>query len=172
MRRRAAVFSTRSTLVCLTLACTSALAATPGNEPSRGHEPSRGRAGPREIIATRPSGPPHAWLFGTWTGGLFPVLDGMAAQDCKTQPTVAFAQDVVGHTSLTGAGMTRRVIETVRTSPAGAEFRFAPESADTSSFGCEDPNILHVSRGSSDQITFPNCAAFPYPLKRCATPAR
>ena len=25
--------------------------------------------------------PPHAWLFGTWTGGLFPVLNWMAAQD-------------------------------------------------------------------------------------------
>ncbi len=29
------------------------------------------------------AGPPHAWLFGAWTGGLFPVLDGMLAQDCS-----------------------------------------------------------------------------------------
>ena len=127
---------------------------------------------PQRAIISRPSGPPHAWLFGTWTGGLFPVLDGMAAQDCRTQPTVAFGQDVVGHTSLTGADMTRRVIETVRTSPAGAEFRFAPDGADTSSFGCEDANILHVARSSADMITFPHCSAFPYPLQRCPAPPR
>ncbi len=137
-----------------------------------GHAQRRTPAETRTAIVSRPSGPPHAWLFGTWTGGLFPVLDGMAAQDCRTQPTVAFAQDVVGHTSLTGAGMSKRVIETVRTSAAGAEFRFTPDGNDTSSFGCEDPNVLHVARETGEMITFPHCAAFPYPLQRCPTPAK
>ncbi len=116
------------------------------------------------------SGPPHAWLFGVWTGGLFPVLDGMLAQDCKTQTTVFFTRDVVGHTSLIGASMSQRVIETVRTAPAGAEFRFSPNAADADSFGCADPDTLHVLRTSQMQISFPGCSTFPYPLQRCPTP--
>ena len=150
-------------LVLLAFAGFTVAAAAP---PTRG--PERERAGPRPPAG----GPPHAWLFGTWTGGLFPVLDGMLEQDCRTQATVVFTQDVVGHTSLTGPGMTRRVIETVRTTPAGAEFRFTPEDADTSAFGCEDPNVLHVARENGQTISFPHCAAFPYPLQRCPPPGR
>ena len=159
LARRAAPF-------ILSLCGMAVFAASPGLAQGR---PARGA---RETVASRPSGPPHAWLFGTWTGGLFPVLEGMVAQDCRTQPTVAFGQDVVGHSNLTSAGMTRRVIETVRTSPAGAEFRFTPEEADAGSFGCEDANVLHVARESGETITFPHCAAFPYPLQRCPAPAR
>jgi hypothetical protein len=112
-------------------------------------------------------GPPHAWLFGVWTGGLFPVLDGMLAQDCRTQPTVVFAQDTVGHTTLFGGNMVQRVIETVRTSPTGAEFRFTPAAQSDPGFGCDDPNVLHVARSSGTTIAFPLCKAFPYPLERC-----
>ena len=119
--------------------------------------------------AATPAGPPHAWLFGNWTGGLFPVLDGMVAQDCKTQPTVVFGRDTVGHTSLLATGAVQRVIETVRTTPTGAEFRFTPDADVQSGFGCEDPNTLHVARESGSAITFPHCAAFPYPLERCPT---
>ena len=159
MRRRAAM-----SLICLALPWSIALAASPTREPSRVRQSTA------QGFSAPPSGPPHAWLFGTWTGGLFPVLDGMAAQDCRTQPTVAFAQDIVGHASLLTSGISRRVIETVRTSPNGAEFRFAPEPADAGAFGCDDANTLHVVRASNDRITFPNCAAFPYPLQRCPTP--
>jgi hypothetical protein len=113
--------------------------------------------------------PPHAWLFGVWTGGLFPVLDGMAAQDCKAQPTVVFGRDAVGHSTLLGNTLVQRVIETVRTTPAGAEFRFTPGSEAEGGFGCEDPNTLHVARESIDVVTFPRCTAFPYPLHRCGT---
>ena len=109
-------------------------------------------------------GPPHAWLFGAWTGGLFPVLEGQLARDCRAQPTVAFAQDAVAHASLTAASLTPRVIETVRTS--GAEFRLTPDPADAAGFGCDDPNELHVAREGA-AISFPRCAAFPYPLERC-----
>ena len=136
--------------------------------PAIGYSQSRSRPAP----AARSSGPPHAWLFGTWTGGLFPVLDGMVEQDCRTQPTVVFAQDVVGHASLTGSGLIRRVIETVRTTPAGAEFRFSPEATDAGAFGCEDINELHVARETDSTITFPHCAGFPYPLQRCPMPSR
>jgi hypothetical protein len=129
---------------------------------------SHAQTRPRSETATvRQSGPPHAWLFGTWTGGLFPVLSGMAAQDCRSQPTVAFARDVVGHASLTVSGTVQRVIETVRTTPEGAEFRFAPSSTDPDGFGCGDPNVLHVARDNGATIAFPHCAAFPYPLERC-----
>ena len=155
MRRRAALLL----LVLTTIAA----------GPSTGREPPR-RAGP--VAIARPSGPPHAWLFGAWTGGLFPVLDGMAEQDCRTQPTLVFTQDYVGHASLLAAGLQRRVIETVRTSPAGAEFRFSPEAADPAAFGCENPNVLHVARETDSTVTFPHCAAFPYPLHRCPAPAR
>lgn len=113
-----------------------------------------------------PAGPPHAWLFGAWTGGLFPVLDGQLEQDCRTERTVVFAQDVVGHASLTGSDMAQSVIETVRTTPTGAEFRFAPQAGD-SGFGCADPNGLPVLRESPTTISFPLCAAFPYKLERC-----
>ncbi len=119
-----------------------------------------------QVVPDR-GGPPHAWLFGVWTGGLFPVLDDMLSQDCSTQPTVVFGQDVVGNATLTGGGMTQRVIETVRTSVGGAEFRFTPASSAAAGYGCDDPNVLHVAREPGDAITFPHCTAFPYPLRRC-----
>ncbi len=113
--------------------------------------------------------PPHAWLFGSWTGGLFPVLDGMVAQDCRTQPTVVFSRDGVSHATLLAGGMLSRSIVTVRATPAGADFRFAPEATPTPSFGCPDTDELHVARGCGpNEISFPNCTAFPYPLERCS----
>jgi hypothetical protein len=112
--------------------------------------------------------PPHAWLFGVWTGGLFPVLDGMSTQDCKAQPTVVFGRDSVGHATLLGTQIVQRVIETVRSTGTGAEFRFTPgDAAADDGFGCGDPNQLNVDRAAADTITFPNCSAFPYPLHRC-----
>jgi hypothetical protein len=117
-----------------------------------------------------PSGPPHAWLFGTWTGGLFPVLDGMVAQDCRTQPTVTFSRDLVNHTSLLSTAMSSREVATVRATPNGAEFRFAPATDPAASFGCENPDELHVARSGVDQINFPHCSAFPYSLERCPAP--
>ena len=95
------------------------------------------------------------------------MLDGMVAQDCRTQPTVVFAQDAVAHAALTTAGMTQRVIETVRATPTGAEFRFSPSDSDPAGFGCDNPNDLHIARQSENTVTFPNCAGFPYPLERC-----
>lgn len=117
--------------------------------------------------AGRTGAPPHAFLFGSWTGGLFPVVDSALQQNCRTQPTVVFAQDVVAHGTLIGSTLAQRVIETVRTSPTGAEFRFAPDADDPAGFGCDDANTLHVQRDSDTRISFPRCAAFPYPLERC-----
>lgn len=127
------------------------------------HPPRQAESAPAQPA----SGPPHAWLYGVWTGGLFPVLDGMAAQDCRTQQTVAFSQDVVRHTTLTGAAAQQRVIETVRGVPGGAVFRFTPLAADPVGFGCQDPNTLAVQKEADGKISFPHCTAFPYALERC-----
>ncbi len=151
--RRAAV------LPLLPLLTSLLVAGTAFAQPRRPAEPAVG--------VQAPAGPPHAWLFGVWTGGLFPVLDGMAAQDCKAQPTIVFGRDAVGHSTLLGTGLVQRVIETVRTTPTGAEFRFAPDATADAGFGCDDPNTLHVARADGNRISFPNCAAFPYPLERC-----
>ena len=37
-------------------------------------------------------------------------------------------------------------------------------------FGCENADLLHVQRRGENEISFPNCGDFPYPLVRC--PAR
>ena len=147
-------------LIALLLAATSLAAALPAQ--AAPHAQAARPAQPQ-----RQSGPPHAWLFGAWTGGLFPVLDGMAAQDCRTQPTVIFAQDVVGHAGLLVPGLVERVIETVRTTSFGAEFRFTPSPGDQAGFGCESSDLLHVARNPDGSISFPLCSAFPYPLQRC-----
>ncbi len=163
----------RRAIICLTAASMLASAAAQGaaaqsqprhTTPSTHHSTA---ASHRSAPAPARSGPPHAWLFGTWTGGLFPVLDGMTEQDCRTQPTVAFRQDEVDHTLLTSTALARRIIETVRTTPEGAEFRFTPTSDDPAGFGCDSANALYVARQDNNTISFPRCAGFPYPLQRC-----
>jgi hypothetical protein len=126
--------------------------------------------------------PPHAWLFGTWTGGLFPVASNISAEACLATPVVIFTRDVVLRATLTETTYEQRVIETARTNPGETEFRFSPGpassasallgtvgSAPPSGFGCEDPNVLHVRRRGDNEIAFPGCRDFPNPLVRCPT---
>jgi hypothetical protein len=48
---------------------------------------------------------------------------------------------------------------------------FSPTGAtQVTGFGCTTPNELHVLRQGENQISFPHCTDFPYPLIRC--PAR
>ena len=122
--------------------------------------------------------PPHAWLFGTWAGGIFPVPPHGSAKACQSGPTVVFSQDAVAHASLMQPGLTQRVIETAKVSGPRVEFRFVP-AANTPSdllgqpdqaaggFGCESPDVLHVERVKHDEISFPGCKDFPNPLVRC-----
>ncbi len=131
--------------------------------------------------ASAQSLPPHAWLFGTWTGGMFPVSGAISAQACLAQPVVIFTKDVVLRATLTELTYTQRLIETARTSPGATEFSFvaADGGSNTSGllgltappppvgFGCETPDVLHVQRRSDNEITFPGCAEFPNPLVRC-----
>ncbi len=129
---------------------------------------------------SQPPQPPHAWLFGTWTGGIFPTPSGVSAQACLSQPVVIFTRDVVLRATLTSELYAQRVIESARTGPNGAEFRFAQampapsgplglgDGPSAQGFGCADgPDVLHVERKTDNEITFPHCADFPYPLIRC-----
>ena len=121
--------------------------------------------------------PPHAWLFGTWTGGLFPPPSSMTTQACFSQPTVIFTRDLVMRAVLTDQRLVQREIETARAMPGGAEFRFAAPIAAprlfggtgeaTIGFGCASPDDLVVQRKGENEIAFPGCGEFPYPLVRC-----
>jgi len=122
--------------------------------------------------------PPHAWLFGAWTGGLFPAPSSMTAQECLAQPTVIFTRDLVMRSMLTDATYEQHVIETARTTATGAEFRFTGPPAPSggllglggppqAGFGCQSPDVLNVQRRGDHEITFPGCADYPYPLVRC-----
>ncbi len=138
------------------------------------------------VVARAQSGGPHSWLFGSWTGGLFPVPEGMTAQACLGQPTVIFTRDVVLRASLTEPNFTQRVIVTARTTAGLTDIQFTPavsELAATSNgllgldqpkpaagFGCDSDDVLHVRKISDTEIVFPGCQEFPNPLTRC--PAR
>ncbi len=126
--------------------------------------------------------PPHAWLFGVWTGGLFPVSSNISAQACLAQPTVIFTRDVVMRATLTDVTYVERVIATARTAGGRTEFRFAPAAPPAATanpllglqtppiavgFGCGDRDGLVVQRRSNNEITFPGCKDFPNPLVRC-----
>ena len=123
--------------------------------------------------------PPHAWLFGTWTGGLFPPPSSMSTQACFSQPTVIFTRDLVMRATLTDQTLVQRVIESARAVTGGSEFRFAAMTAMTNprmlggseaqmmGFGCPTANDLVVQKRGDNEIAFPGCADFPYPLVRC-----
>ena len=122
--------------------------------------------------------PPHASLFGTWTGGVFPAPPNMPPQACLSQPVVIFTRDLVMRATVTEQVLTQREIETVRATPAGLEFRFTGNQSSKllgrqgpqlAGFGCENADVLHVQRRGENEITFPGCADFPIPLVRCHT---
>ena len=86
---------------------------------------------------------------------------------------------------VTDVSYAERLIETVRDAGRGAvEFRLVPnQSPPVASggmfnlgptqgigdigFGCGDPSVLRVQRRGENEIAFPNCSEFPYPLVRC-----
>jgi hypothetical protein len=126
---------------------------------------------------------PHAWLYGAWVGGLFPVPGSVTARQCLGQPTVIFTRDVVLRASLTDPSYAQRLVVTAQTRNGVTDFQFAPSVDPATSasrgllamapqppdggFGCESPDVLHVARQSDNEISFPGCAAFPDPLIRC-----
>jgi hypothetical protein len=129
------------------------------------------------------SGAPHSWLFGEWTGGLFPAPANLTAQACLGQPTVIFTRDVVIRGSLTEVNFTQRVIVTARTTSGQTDIQFTPaldalaansngllgldQPKASAGFGCETEDVLHIRRISENEISFPGCKEFPEPLVRC-----
>ena len=122
--------------------------------------------------------PPQTFLLGEWTGGLFPPPTVISASQCLAQPTVIFTQDAVMRASFTEEFYTQRLVETVRGTGNGVVFRFSAASPSQSpsltglggvdpGFGCDSPDELHVERMGPNQISFPNCKDFPFPLVRC-----
>jgi hypothetical protein len=99
-------------------------------------------------------------------------------------PVVIFTRDIVMRAVITDQFYAQRLVETARSTAEGVEFRFtpapmtAPESPFNPSpagtaevgFGCISPDVLRVQRRTENEITFPDCKDFPYPLVRC--PAR
>ncbi len=132
----------------------------------------------RAAAQPRP-GPPHEWVFGSWTGGQYPPNDWESLA-CFGSPTVIFTRDLVMRVSALDTAYRQRTIETVALRPDGLEFRFiplAPMQGPLGSrlppdigFGCDrNPNILLVERRGPDEIVFPGCNEFPFPLRRCVT---
>jgi hypothetical protein len=127
---------------------------------------------------------PHAWLFGAWTGGLFPPPSTLSAQECLATPVVVFTRDIVMRAVVTDQFYIQRLVETARATGEGVEFRFLQSPVTASSgpfnlspagsrdvgFGCISPDILRVQRRTDNEISFPGCSDFAYPLVRC--PAR
>ena len=102
-------------------------------------------------------------------------------QPCLAQPVVIFTRDIVMRAVITDTTYTQRLVETARITADGVEFRFAPPIAQAPSspfglsgnvptetgFGCINPDVLQVQRRSDNEISFPGCKDFPYPLVRC-----
>jgi hypothetical protein len=119
------------------------------------------------------AGPPHAWLYGTWTGGIFPATETQGAA-CLGQPSVVFTRDVILRSSPLDITFRQRLVETATTTPTGVDFRLVPVGPTQGGrvppgvgFGCSDPNTLRVERRGDNEIVFPDCEEFPSPLKRC-----
>jgi len=124
--------------------------------------------------------PPQAFLLGAWTGGLFPAPSALSAAQCLAQPTVIFTRDVVMRATYTDAFYVQRLIETARGTGNGVDFQFSPSASPaaapglpdftgggTTGFGCGSTDVLHVQRITPNQIRFPGCTDFPFPLVRC-----
>ena len=121
--------------------------------------------------------PPHAWVFGSWTGGIYPPGETSGPR-CTAQPSVVFTRDVVLRASVFDVAYRQRIIETVAAGPDVLEFRFVPATPPGGpmasrmppdlGFGCPNgPNTLRVERRGPNEIAFPNCTEFPSPLQRC-----
>jgi len=133
---------------------------------------------PLSATAQRPL-PPHAFLFGAWTGGLFPALNTEGAA-CFAQPTVIFTADVVMRASLADVAYRQRLVETVSVSGDRFEFRLLPAAPvlgplgarvpPDAGFGCPGgANVLRVERRGENEILFPDCTEFASPLQRCVS---
>lgn len=128
-------------------------------------------ATPALALAQTRQGPPHEWMFGGWTGGIFPAVD-TEGPACFGSVSVIVTRDIVMRVASLDVAFRQRAIETVAIIPNGLEFRFVPMpgrgTIPEAGFGCDNnPDILRVRRVSDDEVVFPDCREFPSPLKRC-----
>ncbi|MBS7811271.1 hypothetical protein [Roseococcus pinisoli] len=128
-------------------------------------------ATPALVRAQTRQGPPHEWMFGAWTGGIFPVTE-TEGPACFGNVSVIVTRDIVMRVSSLDVAFRQRAIETVAVAPNGLEFRFVPlpgrGAIPETGFGCDgNPDILRVERRGEDEVVFPNCGDFPGPLRRC-----
>ena len=129
--------------------------------------------------------PPHAWLFGAWTGGLFPPPSTLSAQECLALPVVIFTRDIVMRAVITDQLYAQRLVETARVTrgrggvplhppggggPGRPVQPVARRRQQRCGLRLHQSRFLRVQRHSENEITFPGCTDFPYPLVRC--PAR
>lgn len=126
---------------------------------------------------------PHAFLLGSWVGGMYPPPTTLSGKECLAQPTVIFTRDAVLRASAMDVTYIQSLVETVRDVGKGVEFRLVPASGPTPApgpfglgpqqsamdhgFGCGAPGLLRVQKRSDHEIVFPQCTDFPYPLVRC-----
>jgi len=120
---------------------------------------------PTLLRAQGRQGPPHEWVFGSWTGGLYPPND-WDSPACFGSPTVIFTRDLVMRATSLDTAYRQRTIETVALQPLQGPLgaRMPPDAG----FGCGgNPNMLRVERRGPDEIVFPGCNEFSSPLRRC-----
>lgn len=120
------------------------------------------------------SAPPHEWLFGSWTGGIFPAID-TEGPACFGTPVLIFTRDVVLRAASLDVIYRQRLIETVVPTPEGLMIRLLPapggRAGSEMGFGCgDDPDLLRIARIDADEIELPDCLDFPARLRRCRTP--
>ncbi|HTW69825.1 MAG TPA: hypothetical protein VME47_08075 [Acetobacteraceae bacterium] len=121
------------------------------------------------LMAQRPAGPVDSSLFGEWVGGIFPPPVTLSAQECLSQPMVIFTRDSVMRAIMTSAAYEQRAIASARTTAAGFEIQLYPnQNPNLAGFGCPNPDVLPVQRRGDNEIVFPGCSGFPFPLIRCA----
>ena len=123
-------------------------------------------------IAQTRQGPPHEWMYGSWSGGIFPAVETVGP-GCFGAVALIVTRDVIMRVSSLDVAFRQRAIETVALTPDGLEFRLVPiggRPAPETGFGCNgNPDLLRVSRRNPDEVVLPGCVEFPSLLRRCKT---
>jgi len=123
-------------------------------------------------IAQPRQGPPHEWMYGSWSGGIFPAVETVGP-GCFGAVALIVTRDVIMRVSSLDIAFRQRAIETVALTPDGLEFRLVPlggRPTPEAGFGCDgNPDLLRISRRGPDEVVLPGCVEFPGPLRRCKT---
>ena len=114
--------------------------------------------------------PPHSWLFGAWTGGIFPPPSTLSAQECLAMPVVIFTRDIVMRAVITDQLYTERLVETARVTAEGVEFRLTrPPAAASGPFSLSPGGGSTMWASAASART--SCACSVTPRTRSASPA-